>query len=875
LGSSAVLLGAYGKLPLSFEPNRGQADPEVRFLARGNGYTLFLTATETVLSLPEPAAPGSRNEKQTGKTTVLRMKLVGANGGASVAWLDELPGKSNYFIGNDPSKWRRNVPTYAKVRFQSVYPGVDLIYYGQPGKLEYDFVVAPGADPERIRFALEGASQPAVDANGDLMLTGGLRLRKPTLYQEVFGMRQEVMGAYRLTRRHVSFEVGAYDRQKPLVIDPVLTYSTFLAGEANGIAVDAAGNAYVAGWAGSSPPATGASLFGKNSHICVAKLNATGSALVYSAYLGGVGQDFVSKIALDPAGNAYVTGTTSSPDFPVPPGAPANSGSSAFVTKLNSSGNGLAYSIFIGGNGVTSGSAIAVDSLGSAYITGKTSSSSFPATPGAVQATSRGPAAVFVAKVNAAGNNFLYATYLGAGGDDYGSGIAVDSSGNAYVAGYASAGFPTTVGAFQTTIPYNYSSGFVSKLNASGTSLLYSTYLGVGGGGIAVDSSGSAYVTGAGFLAKLNPAGNALTYSTHFGLGTGQFAAVGVAVDSAGNATVTGYTNSSDFPTTADAVQRAYGGGVYDAFVTKVDATGTAILYSTYLGGSGTDMGWAVAGDSSGNVYVTGRADSRDFPAIPGGPQGTFSSSGNGFVLKLAASSGGLPAVNAGGVVDGAQYGSRLAAGGIVSIFGQNLAAYTAGALSVPLPKLLALTRVSMDGMDAPMFYASPQQINVQIPFELAGKSTASIQIFAAGAPGNVASVALSPAAPGIFTLTADGKGPGAILHTSDLSLVSPAKPAARNEGIAIYATGLGAVSPYVASGAPGPGSPLSRTSQDVTVVIGGITAPVTFSGLAPGLVGLYQVNAIVPPNPPTGNTVSLTLAVAGVTSNTVTIPVQ
>jgi hypothetical protein len=423
-GSRAVLLGAYGKVPLSFEANRGQADPEVRFLARGSGYTLFLTATETVLSFPEPAAPGRRSERQTGKPAVLRMKLVGANPRPQVVGLDELPGKSNYFIGNDPAKWRTNVPTYAKVRFQNVYPGVDLIYYGHQGKLEYDFVVAPGAGPRGIRFAVDSAGQPAVDANGDLMLTRGLRLRKPTVYQEAFGIRHEVTGAYRLTGRHVSFEVGAYDRQKPLVIDPVLAYSTFLTGAVHGIAVDPAGNAYVAGPAGSFPAATGASVFGKNPHICVAKLNAAGSAVVYSAYLGGSGPDlvspylavsasgpdFVSGIAVDPAGNAYVTGATSSPDFPVPPGAPTNSGFSAFVTKLNSSGNGLGYSIFVGGDGNTVGRAIAVDSLGSAYITGETSSSKFPTTPGAVQTGG----AVFVAKVNAAGNNFVYAIRLGA-----------------------------------------------------------------------------------------------------------------------------------------------------------------------------------------------------------------------------------------------------------------------------------------------------------------------------------------------------------------------------------------------------------------------------------------------------------------------------
>src|SRR5437016_6840034 len=337
-----ALLETYGKLPLSFEANDGQADPQVKFLSRGRGYTLFLTSTETVLVLREgasarnvggglPAAKRERGKALSG--TVLRMTFVKANPAPAVAGVGELPGKSNYFVGNDPKKWRVNVPTYAKVRYQDLYPGIDLVYYGNQRQLEYDFVVSPGADPKAITLAFDGVDGAAIDALGDLVLRAGeteVRLRKPFVYQDHDGQRAVIPTRYVLkAERQVAFEVAAYDITQPLIIDPVLVYSTLLGGSNDdrgfGIAVDAAGNAYVTGGTGSSDFPTTAGAFqttlGGSSDAFVTKLDPTGTALVYSTYLGGSSGDFANGIAVDATGSAYVTGTTLSADFPTTPGA--------------------------------------------------------------------------------------------------------------------------------------------------------------------------------------------------------------------------------------------------------------------------------------------------------------------------------------------------------------------------------------------------------------------------------------------------------------------------------------------------------------------------------------------------------------------------
>src|SRR2546427_6820984 len=445
------VLVAYGKLPLIFEANQGQTDPQVKFLSRGSGYTLFLTPTEAVLALREGASarnvvdgsPAAKRERgQPLQGTVLRMKLLGANPMSRVTGVEALRGKSNYFVGNDPKKWRANVPTYAKVEYRDVYPGVNLVYYGNQRQLDHDFVVSPGADPKAITLAFEGVDGVAIDALGDLVLRadgGEVRLRKPVVYQEQNGQRAVIPTRYVLkAERRVAFEVAAYDTTQPLIIDPVLAYSTYLDGSADdqglAIAVDAQGNAYVTGDTGSADflqgdpfPTTLGAFRTTPAGIFVTKLNANGSALLYSSYLGAAGSDFGIGIAVDAAGNAYVTGFTDSGNafrlyapFPTTPHAfqqiPRGS-ADAFSTKLNATGSALIYSTFLGGDGFDDGFAIAVDpncSINcSAYVTGQTFSPNFPTTAGAFQTDLRGSDDAFVTKLDPTGSTLVYSTYLG------------------------------------------------------------------------------------------------------------------------------------------------------------------------------------------------------------------------------------------------------------------------------------------------------------------------------------------------------------------------------------------------------------------------------------------------------------------------------
>jgi hypothetical protein len=713
-------LANYGKLPLSFEANDGQTDSQVKFLARGSGYTLFLTGTEAVLS--------------TNHGRRARMALVGANPNAPSSGVDELPGRSSYFIGNDPKKWRSNVPSYAKVKYENVYPGVDLVYYGNRGQLEYDFVVAPGSDPGVIRLgfgvrqlaaALSGRSwlksnEPHSDspeqapasesgakpphskafrlaANGDLVvkISGGeVRFHKPVVYQPSRTSKPEsripIAGHYKLSRRdQVTFEVGAYDRTKPLVIDPTLGYSTYLGGsgqdEATAIAVDTLGDAYVTGQTLSvNFPTTAGALQRANkglANVFITKLNPSGSALVYSTYLGGSSSDAGESIALDAAGNAYVTGQTSSADFPVTAGALqstcagtcSTANPDAFVTELNAAGSALVYSTFLGGTGFDQGNGITLDPSGDAFVVGWTGSKNFPTIPGSAKTKySGGKYDAFVVELNPTGSALLYSTYLGGSGLDVGYAIALDSSGNAYVAGSTmSTNFPTVPGAFQTALNAP-EAAFVTKLNAGGSAFAYSTYLGGSGTGtnpcaacgasIAADSGGNAYVSGltwevnfpttagafqtnyAGgfhdaFLTKLNPTGSGLIYSTYVG-GKSDDGAVAIKVDSTGNLHVRGNTFSKNFPVTPGAFQPKFG-GKSDAFFLELDPTGSTLLYSTYLGGAGMEFGGATSSlalDSSASpsAYLTGYTNSTNYPTTAGTFQTTFGGVNDAFIAKFA-----------------------------------------------------------------------------------------------------------------------------------------------------------------------------------------------------------------------------------------------
>jgi hypothetical protein len=677
---SAQVAAAYGELPLSFEANQGQTDAQVRFLSRGDGYSLFLTPSAAVLSLSKPLDPGSAGQGRpaSAQGTALFIQMVGANPAAQVVGEDSLPGTSNYFIGNDPSHWHTTIPTYSRVKYQGVYRGIDLVYYGNQRQLEYDFVVAPGGNPGAIHLAFQGADSLALDGAGNLVLHtpgGAVVEHAPVVYQGTAGAQQPVAGRYVLEgAERVGFVVGAYDASRPLVIDPVLSYSTYVGGSnsdwANSIAVDLAGNAYITGYASSTNFPVTAGVFQTSNHgydnAFVTKLNGAGTALDYSTYLGGSAEDGGLGIAVDAAGNAYVTGGTNSSDFPTTAGAfqtrkPGDS--SAFVTKLNPTGTALAYSTYLGGSTFDDAYGIAVDAVGNAYVTGRTESRDFPTTDGAFQTSNHVLIfpydTGFVTKLNVGGTALVYSTYLGGTVLDEDYAIALDAAGDAYVTGYTdSTDFPVTAGAFQTS-NHGRDEAFVSKLNTVGRALDYSTYLGGSGldqaYGIAADTADNAYVTGVtssrdfpttagafqtsnhggdqAFVTKLNNAGTALDYSTYLG-GRILDDAYGIAVDVAGCAYITGRTADSDFPVTVGAYQTTNRGS-FDAFVTKLNNSGTALDYSTYLGGGRRDYGEAIAVDGSGHAYVAGYTASTNFPTTADAFQTSNHGAQNAFVTKF------------------------------------------------------------------------------------------------------------------------------------------------------------------------------------------------------------------------------------------------
>jgi Beta-propeller repeat len=650
---------AYGKLPLSFERNRGQVDPSVKFLSRGRGYTLFLTGDEAVFSmsgagraLTTEGTEYHGGKAQNGKilpvstasvptgfgkgatpltdTAVLRMKLHGADASAVVTGEDELPGKSNYFLGNDPKQWHSGVPTYAKVKYEGVYPGVDLVYYGNQRQLEYDFIVAPGADPHRIQFDVRGAKTIKRDRAGDLVLsmTGGeVRWHKPVAYQEDGGKRQEIAAQYVVKGKQVAFEIGAYDRGKKLFIDP-LAYSTFLGGSdtdfAMGITRDSSGNVYVVGYTKSTDfPLVNAFQSRKRSgkDAFITKINSSGSALVYSTYLGGGHDDIGNSIAVDSLGNAYVAGSTKSSNFPTanPLQASNAGGMDAFLTKLDSTGASLIYSTYLGGSLDDAALGVATDFLGNTFAVGYTSSTNFPIV-NAVQPTNAGAKDAFLVKLDPTGSSFFYSTYLGGNGADSGAAIAIDSSGKAYVTGSTSSTNFPIANAFQPTYGGDQDA-FVSVVGTLDGTLVYSTYL----GGSGADQ------------------GNA------------------IALDSSQNAYVTGYTSSADFTTTG-AVQPTFG-GVEDAFVTELSKSGS-VLFSTYLGGSNSDIGSAIALDPSGDIYVTGNTSSTDFPTVL--PfQAKKADQSDAFITQLTP--------------NGAAYVYSTYLGGVGSDFGQGIVADASG----------------------------------------------------------------------------------------------------------------------------------------------------------------------------------------------------
>lgn len=680
---------SYAALPLAFEPNQGQTDSQVKYLARGNGYTLFLTENDAVFSLHSRSAAKSstadalqsrgnprRRDAQEDSTAMVRMQLLGSNSQARISASSQLPGTSNYFLGNDPGKWHSGVARYARVSYQDVYPGVNLAFYGAQRQLEFDFVVAPGANPAPIGFRIAGNRSINTDDSGNLIISsaaGDVLLHKPVAYQEQNGARQPVDARFSLqANNQITFELGNYDRSRELVIDPTVSYaySTYLGGllddDGFGIAFDPNGNAYVTGETQSInfPIVGGVAGSNKGNYdVFVSKVAADGTSLLYSTYVGGSGFDTGNAIAVDASGDAFVAGGTASSDFPTTSGTfqtKIGSGASdnAFVFELSTTGNSLTYSTYLGGSVSDVAHGVAVDGSGNAYVVGETFSPHFP-TQNPIQAALLGTANAFVTKLNPSGTSLVYSTYLGGSVADAAQSVALDSSDNAYVTGSTtSLNFPVTTGAYQTTFcpscttAKTTSDAFVTVINTAGSSFTYSTFLGGTGTdvsvGIAVDSSTptNAYLTGSttsanfptksalqatyggstdAFVTKLTPAGNGssdLVYSTYLG-GSGIDAGVGIAIDTAGDIYVAGQTASSQtglvkFPL-ANPTQGSLN-GTNDAFVSEFNPAGSALIFSTYLGGSGTENvgpSGGIAVDKTGTfIYVTGNTASTNFPLL-------------------------------------------------------------------------------------------------------------------------------------------------------------------------------------------------------------------------------------------------------------------
>ena len=591
---------------LRFEPNVGQFAPEVRYAARGRSYALFLTRDGATLALHRHHSAKLADDAD--QEAVVTMRLEGA-ASAEPRGVSALAGRSNYFVGQDPKRWRAGVQTYAQVRFESILPGVDAVYYGTDGRdLEYDLLLAPGVAPSTLQLQFGGLSGIEVEPSGRAILRlsdGSQLVKEPAVaYQMRGSQRIPVLVSYELRRGGLGFKVGNYDKALPLVIDPVLVYATYFGGssfdEAFAIAADTGGNTYIAGYTASSlfptsspvQPTHGGGVY----DAFIVKLDATGQHIVYSTYLGGNGADIAYAIATDALGNAYVAGLTTSTNFPtIAAVQPAPGGAQdAFVTKLDSSGGAITYSTYLGGSLDDYVKGIAVSNTGAAYLVGTTFSGNFP-TKAPLQGALSGSQDAFSTQLTPAGSTLVYSTYLGGSGSEYGNAIALDTSGNAFLTGSTtSSNFPI-LNARQANHAGGNTDAFLSKLNAAGSAFVYSTYL---GGSSADEARGVAAV--------------------------------------ANTAVVVGYTFSSNFPLALAAQSAPGGSNRTDAFITRFDPSGSAFVYSTYLGGTGNDSAAAVACDLSGNAYVVGQTDSPDLPLQnPVDGQDSYRGAGDAFVSTL------------------------------------------------------------------------------------------------------------------------------------------------------------------------------------------------------------------------------------------------
>jgi predicted outer membrane repeat protein len=662
------------KVPLAFIENQGQIDERAEFVAYSQKATVYFTLTEAVFHFAEKAS--SKNGKSH-KELVLRAEFLNANREALIEGREMLPGKINIFRGNDSSKWLTNIPTYREIFYKNLWSGINLIYRGEESYgLKYDFVIQPGADPAQIRFRYHGCEGISVNSSNELIIKtalGDITEKVPSIYQAIDGKHIEVKGSFEvIDSGTVGYRLGDYDKNQELVIDPGLLYSTFIGGaysdSAYEIFVDSLGQAYITGYTASLdfPVSSGAydTTYNWNGDVFVTKLNQNGNGIIYSTYIGTDDEEEEGRaIAVDASGNAYITGYTISPNFPTTPGAydtTYNSIGDVFLLKLNSTGSALIYSTYIGGSGYEMGNDVVVDGDGYAYVCGTTDSANFPKTAGAFDESYNNWEDGFVLKMNQSGSALAYSTFLGGAHDDFAFGICLDSLGNAFITGATdSDNFPVTPGAYD--INWILMEAFVAKLNATGSDMLSCTFLGgsseESADAIVLDKNGDVYICGGThssdfpttpggydttyngngdfFVTKLYPTLDHLYYSTYIGGSTSIDYAFGIQVDNLGQAYIAGRTESSGFPTTPGAFDTTFNGIYYDSVLIKLNRGGSDLLYSTYIGGDEDDIAYAIALDSYGNAYVVGATYSSDYPTTSGAYDTSHNGECDAFVTKF------------------------------------------------------------------------------------------------------------------------------------------------------------------------------------------------------------------------------------------------
>ena len=897
----------YGKLPLYFFENQGRLDPAVKYYIPGGNKNVYFAPSGVVYELF--AAPGRAEaprvvpasygaEEATARASrdrwAVKLGFVGANPNPLVVG-GEQAGEMNFFRG-DRASWRTGVPAHRSVRYERLWPGIDLLLKAEGPHLKYEFRVAAGHDPNEIRFFYEGADN-FVNEAGQIEVTtpvGGFVDERPYAYQVVGGERLAVPVSYSETARSddadaYGFQLGAYDPRHPIIIDPaVLVYAGYIGGsaqdEAYGVDVDADGNAYIVGTTKSSemtfPVTVGPQLTFDNrtSDVFVAKVDATGTRLIYAGYVGGTDFDHGEAIAVDSAGNAYITGWTRSTDFPRRGSLDSshNGRKDSFVAKISADGTRLIYSGYVGGNQEDEGQGIDVDADGNAYLVGRTQSShtTFPVLGGPDLTFNGGNSDAFVAKVDA-GGALAYAGYIGGAAFDSGLGIVAGPQGHAFVTGYTKSTADTFPVAGGPMPEFNGSEdAFVSKVSADGGSLVYSGYLGGPladrGHGIGIDAAGNAYIGGLtssppdtnfpasvgpslefgglvdAFVAKISADGGTILYAGYIG-GLLDDRANAIAVDALGNVFVCGTTLSDQqtFPVSVGPDLTWDGGR--EAFVAKVNASGRGLDFATYIGDVGDERARGIAVDPRGTAYVVGGTSSpaAEFPTA--GPDLSFNGLADAFVAKIDAT-----IILPGGIVNAASFApGPLAPGEIVSIFGSGIGPISGvGARldgSGRVASNVAGARVLFDGVPAPLFFVRSDQINAQAPYSLDGKDQVRVQVMFQDLPSEEETFPVGESAPGVFSLP--GNPSLAIAVHSDGSLNSFGNPAKAGDVVIFFATGEGQTDPPGIDGklATGPLPRLPRPRLPVSLTIGGREAQITFAGSAPNFAGLLQLNARIP----------------------------